>query len=225
MSNALKVVAGVAVVVVVAGAVWFFAIRSDAPPAVTATECPDAAAAPSDAPSGTWTVVAGDPSFVGYRMEEVFGGGSVFDQVAVGQTTALTGELVLDDGDIDTVTVTADVTQLESDKARRDNFLKSEALQTETFGEATFTLTEPITIDPASGCVNTEASGQLTLHGQMLPVVVPVSATWDGEAIEVTGSAPIVLADYAIEPANVAGLVTVADDGVMEFTVRFAPPA
>ena len=43
----------------------------------------------------------------------------------------------------------------------------------------------------------------------------------DGSVV-VAGSFPILFADYGIEPTNVAGIIAVQDNGVMEFRVVFA---
>lgn len=221
------VVVGVVVVVVALGAagLWWFAVRSDAPPAVQAEACAEGApASSSDAPSGTWTVVSGDPTFVGYRIDEVFGGGSAFDQTAAGRTGEVTGELVLADDRVAEAMITADVSTLTSDKVRRDDFIRQKALESDTFPEATFALTEPIAVDVAAGCVNASAAGELTLHGQTRPVVLPVTATWDGTSLTVEGSTEIVLADFGIATPNVAGMVSVRDRGTMELSVVFSPP-
>lgn len=222
----MVVVAVVAVVVLGAAGAWWFLARSDAPPAVEAAACAEEVPAPSrPAPTGTWSAASGEPTFVGYRIDEVFGGGVEFDQTAAGRTSEVSGTLVLDDGQVSEVEVTADVSTLESDKVRRDDFIRQKALESDTFPEATFALTEPIAVDVDAGCANATAAGELTLHGQTRPVTVPVTATWDGEALTVEGSTEVVLADYGIATPDVAGMVTVRDRGTMELSVVFTPPA
>ena len=69
---------------------------------------------------------------------------------------------------------------------------------------------EPLSID-----------GELTLHGATAPVTVTVDARWNGDAIEVAGSAPIVLADFDIEPPDIPGLAKADDQGAFEILLLF----
>ena len=66
----------------------------------------------------------------------------------------------------------------------------------------------------------TLSPGTLTLHGVTKPVTVPVEARWDGDTIEVAGNAPVVLADYKIEPPD-TGVVKVDDHGSFELALTF----
>src|SRR5215203_5188719 len=80
--------------VVAAAGAWYFVLRNDSPPPVSLTAAVQAVRAntngmsTSDASTdlkGTWTVVQGANSFVGYRVNENLAGvGSV---TAVGRTT------------------------------------------------------------------------------------------------------------------------------------------
>ena len=128
----------------------------------------------SGALDGTWTV---DPSigsfsdfsgsFVGYRVEEELA--NIGAATAVGRTPDVTGSVTFDGTTVTAVEMTADLTTLQSDNDRRDGQLRSQALETNTFPTATFTLTEPIQLDavPADGeVVSATATGDLTLHGQ-----------------------------------------------------------
>ena len=51
----------------------------------------------------------------------------------------------------------------------------------------------------------------------------PLSVRWSGEFIDVAGQLPIVLADYQIDPPNVGGFVSVAEDGILELQLSFVP--
>ncbi len=127
--------------------------------------------------------------------------------------------------------VTADLTGLASDVDRRDESLTSRGLETDTFPEANFTLTEPIELGevPATGeDISVTAVGDLTLHGVTQSVEVAIDARWSvdesGEEIEVVGSTAIVMADYDIDPPSVGGIVDVDDNGTMEFQLFFTRP-
>ncbi len=227
MTGRTKGIVGAIVAVLVLGgaAVWWFVLRDDAPERASlgVGETTDVSVAEGDTPDGTWTVVAGDDVFVGYRMDELFGGDTI-KKTAVGRTSEVTGTLTVEGTTISDAEVTADLTGLTSDQGRRDNYLKANALQTDTFPDATFTLTEPIELDavPAAGeTVTTTATGDLTIHGVTNSVELTIEARWDGATLRVAGSTPIVLADYDIEAPNIGGFVAVDDNGEMELELTF----
>ncbi|MFN8638920.1 MAG: YceI family protein [Dehalococcoidia bacterium] len=201
-----------------------------ATPSVVAATIPSATASPAAAaPKSTgdvasrW-VVDGSNSFVGYRMVEQLA--SIGANTAVGRTSAVTGELRYDGGSVTALQVQADVRQLKSDDNRRDNFLRTQSLQTSQFPEAKFVLTEPIAISvrPAEGAaMTTTARGDLTLHGVTKRVDVPLEGKMANGKLVVVGSTRIALADYAISPPRAPVVLSVEDAGVMELSLVFAP--
>ncbi len=174
---------------------------------------------------GTWTLVAAD-SFVGYRVREELAFLPAPTD-AVGRSTAVEGSLEIDGLQIVTTDVTADLTQLESDEARRDFAIRTSGLESETYPTATFELTQPIAFDeqPADGqVVDVQATGDLTLHGVTREVTIPLEARWDGGQIAVVGTLKIAFADYDITPPSL-GPATVGDTGTIELQLVFAPSA
>ena len=172
--------------------------------------------------NGAWKVTTGD-SFVGYRVREQL---AILPAPsdAVGRTTAVDGELDISGLEITKVDVTADLTQLTSDRSQRDERIRTIGLETDAFPEATFTLTEPITFEaqPVDGeTISAGATGELTLHGVTNTVCVPVEATLTHNAIQVRGSVGVAFADYDIQAPNV-GFVTTEDHGTIEFQLNFA---
>lgn len=68
--------------------------------------------------------------------------------------------------------ITADLTGLQSDDARRDGQFARRGLETSTYPTATFVLGQPVDLDsiPSEGQIaKVQATGQLTLHGQAGP--------------------------------------------------------
>jgi polyisoprenoid-binding protein YceI len=225
------VVVAAAVVVVLGGAYVIFALVAggDAPPPVAlSSPSPSAGGstgiASSGDPAGAWTLDP-DASFVGYRVREQLATLPAPSD-AVGRTDAVTGTLAIDGLQITAVDVTADLTQLTSDEARRDDRIRSSGLETDAFPEATFALTEPIAFDtePADGeTVEVTATGHLTLHGVTRPVAIPIQARRTGDTIEVVGSVEIAFADYDIVAPSFGGFVTVEDHGTIELQLTFVP--
>jgi len=241
------VVLGVSAVLVAALAIgggWYFFLRGDelppvslaeaitgasgittAVPATTSTPAVSSVTATgattSSSDGGTWTLDAG-ASFVGYRIDEVLS--SVGSTTAVGRTSAVEGALEFDGAAITSVSVTADLRQLSSDDSRRDGQLQRQALETDRFPEATFTLVEPIAIegDAAAGeSIAATAIGDLTLHGVTNRVELALEGQLVDGAVIVVGSTVIALADYDIATPRAMLVLSVADEAIMELQLVF----
>lgn len=223
-----KIALASCVVVVLVGCFgfWWVVLRDTAPPrasapVVTRSDVPADAVVPTSA-DGTWTVLEGEDTFAGYRINELFGG-ETFKKTAVGRTPAVTGSMVVVGDQITSVDVTADLTQLKSAAANRDATQQEGGLQIATFPTATFTLTQPVSLPsvPEQGQeLAVTAVGDLTLHGVTRPVELALKGTWNGATIGVGGSAPIVLADFDIV-APTSDFVGVEDHGEFEVELVF----
>lgn len=216
----------VVVVVLVGGAYGVFALVAGGGPAPVSessfSPLPSATASLTGGTNGTWNVDASSGSFVGYRIREKLAMLSAPSD-AVGRTTAVTGSLTLDGTTVTAVDVKADVSQLTSDEARRDVRIRTDGLQSDTFPDAEFVLTSPISLGkkPAQGStVNATAQGSLTLHGVTNDITVPVQARWSGNAIQVIATVPIAFADYDIVAPS-SGFVSVEDHGTIEVSLTF----
>ena len=84
--------------------------------------------------AGTWNVASG--SVAGYRVREQLAGLSA-ESDAVGRTDAVTGSMTIEtSGSTSTLTaanLSVDTTSITSDKSQRDNRLRNEGLQTDTY--------------------------------------------------------------------------------------------
>ena len=120
--------------------------------------------------------------------------------------------------------IEVDLTTLKSDESRRDRALQTRGLETNTYPIATFTLTEPISITSLpenNQPVSTDANGILNLHGVSKDVVINLTGTYIDNAVVVVGSAPILLTDYNIEAPLGRRVLSIEDEGVIEFQVVF----
>jgi polyisoprenoid-binding protein YceI len=176
--------------------------------------------------AGTWTVAA--ESLAGYRVRERLASLSA-ESDAVGRTADVTGSITVDSDGTTTMltggTLTVDTTTIASDEDRRDNRLRTEGLQTDSFPTATFTITEPVEI-PAAAVTGTASDvtliGDLTLHGVTKSVSIPAQAQLVNGSIQVAGSITFPLADFDIVAPNVGGfIISIADEGTLEFQVNF----
>jgi polyisoprenoid-binding protein YceI len=217
------ILGGLAIVIVaVAGFGIWYVFADDAPPAPTLNATPGTTTAGGpDTPDGLWRVAPGDDVYVGYRIKETFAGDTV-KKDAVGRTPAVTGSLVVGDNEVESASVTADLRELESNRATRDNYVKNNGLESARFPEAKFVLSKPIPLGSVikGETVKADAAGTLTVHGVSNPVTIPVEARWNGTTIEVVGTTPIVLADYGISAPSTS-VVSVEDNGSMELKLTF----
>ena len=194
---------------------------STAPAASTGTS----AASTGDV-AGTWNVAA--DSVAGYRVREQLANLPA-ESDAVGRTDQITGSITIE-GSGDTTNLTAgslsvDTTSISSDKSMRDNRMRNEGLQTDSFPTATFKLTAPVAV-PAAALAGTASdvtlTGDLTLHGVTKSVSIPAKVQLVNGVISVAGSLGFPLSDYSITAPNIGGfIVSIADTGTLEFLVNF----
>lgn len=197
-------------------------------PAATA----DAGSSSEPAPSfdgggaGTWAVASG--SQAGYRVRERLASLSA-ESDAVGRTSDVTGSITVEsDGTTTSLTggtLTVDTTTIASNEDRRDNRLRTEGLQTDSFPTASFTITQSVEI-PAAALAGTASDvtlvGDLTLHGVTNSVSIPAQARLVDGTVQVAGSISFTLLDFDIVAPNVGGFIlSIADDGALEFQVNF----
>jgi polyisoprenoid-binding protein YceI len=194
----------------------------------SATAAASSAAGTATGPvAGTWAVATG--SLAGYRVREQLASLPA-ESDAVGRTDQVTGSITLEtSGGTTTLTagtIAVDTTSITSDESRRDNRMRNEGLQTDTYPTATFTLTQPVEI-PAAALTGTASDvtlvGDLELHGVKKSVSIPAQAQLVNGTISVAGSLGFPLSDFDITAPNIGGfIVSIADEGTLEFLVNFA---
>jgi polyisoprenoid-binding protein YceI len=226
---------GFLLVAVLGATVWYFVFRDTAPPPVKIDAAAGAlsggtAAAGTTELDGTWIIDTSVGSFsdftsafLGYRVDEELAG--VGAKTAYGRTPDVSGSLTIDGTTITAVAVQADLTTLESDDSQRDNAIRTQALETDRYGTAEFTLTEPIELDdiPADGeTVRVDAVAALTLHGETRTVTIPLEAQMVNGEIAVTGQLDVAFADYGIEKPSSFKVLSVDDHGLFELQLFFA---
>ncbi len=234
MSTRFKAVVGLSAVViaVLGGLAWYlgiFASEEEAASvsqvaAILQNETGDQTASeePLSDLTGTWQVQPSDATFVGYRVKEVLA--SVGDFTAVGRTAEVSGTLVAEGLTIRSVSVAADLSALRSNSRGRDNQLRQQGLETDTFPDASFELTSPIDIGsiPTAGEVfTTTAVGDLTVHGETQSVEVSIDSTVEGDRLVVVGRMDIVMSDFGITPPSAPVVASIEDQGIMEFSLVF----
>jgi polyisoprenoid-binding protein YceI len=231
--NILLVLAALVLAGVIVGGfgIWYLFFRPAGPASVEG-KAPVFPAASVPAPAsldGEWQVSTSlgsmtdfSTSWVGYRVQEKLA--SVGANTAVGRTAGVSGSMTVSGTAVTAVTITADLTGLQSDDRNRDGQLSRQAIETAKYPTASFATTQPIDLGslPADGkVVRVTATGTLTLHGVTRTVQVPLSVERRGGVIAVTGSLQIVFADYQVVPPSSFAVLTVDDHGTMELHILF----
>jgi YD repeat-containing protein len=192
-------------------------------------------AAPSTAPSGTATsgtapsgstagrvVLVVDPSQsqVSYTAHEQLVGHTLPND-AVGKTSAVSGQIVLDATGQPVASaskITVDLTTLQSDESRRDNYIKRNTLETSKYPQATFVpksitgLSWPL---PTSGQAQFQLTGDLTVHGVTKTVTWQVTATFNQNTVQGTATTQVTFEDFGMQPPKVPVVLRVEDNLVL----------
>lgn len=194
------------------------ATSSPAGPASPATSV--AGAASTATVTGTWHVAAG--SIVGYRVNEVLAGQN---NVAVARTSSISGAMTVSGGTVTSASFTVQMATIHSDQSQRDAQFDGRIMDTAQFPTGTLTLTSPIELGgvPADGVIKTyHVTANLMLHGRTRPVTFILQAERTTAGIEVSGSIPVLFANWGIANPSFGSFVTTQDHGQLEFLVKLA---
>src|SRR6266851_4094683 len=143
--------------------------------------------------------------------------GKTLPSDAVGTSTSVSGALVLAaDGSVlaDKSQISVDLSKLQSDESRRDNFIKNDTLQTSRYPMATFVpnavqgLTMPL---PTSGQTTFQLSGDLTVHGVTKPVTWQVTASFADTTISGSATTAIKITDFGMTPPKAGPVLSIED--------------
>jgi polyisoprenoid-binding protein YceI len=152
--------------------------------------------------------------------------GATLPNDAIGRTSAISGEIVLDArGKVDSTAsrITIDLSTLTSDKDRRDRYIKGRTIVVDSFPTATLVVTAlqdlPATL-PASGSFEFTLLGDLTIHGQTHPSSWQVSATADPMGYSGTATTHIHFADFGMTQPKVMVVLSVVDDIRLEYDFK-----
>ncbi|MGA3150862.1 MAG: YceI family protein [Streptosporangiaceae bacterium] len=186
----------------------------------TAAAGSTATTAGSAAVAGTWKVGSG--SLVGYRVQEVLFGQN---NTAVGRTSSVTGSMTIQGATVTAGSFTVQMATIVSDQSQRDVQFRGRIMDTSAYPTGTLRLTRPISLAPLPAIGQARsypAAGDLTLHGHSRAVTFTVTAERTHSGIEVTGSIPILFADWDIPNPSFGSVITTQNHGILEFLLRFS---
>lgn len=179
-------------------------------------------------------IIVSEESSASYIVQEEFFAGAlakyginVGNYEIVGTTPGVSGEMTLDlaNATIGDNRFVVDLTGLQTDQNRRDNWVQNEDPNFSSFPKAVFVATA-IENAPADYAEGTEASfqlvGDLTVRDVTTPVTFNVTATLNGDTITGSGVADVSFSQFGMEAPNFANTLTVAEDFQIrvDFTAR-----
>ncbi|MGO8885671.1 MAG: YceI family protein [Streptosporangiaceae bacterium] len=177
------------------------------------------AVAAASSVAGRWQIGSG--SVVGYRVKEVLFGQ---DNIAVGRSSSVAGDMTIKGAEVTSGRFTVQMATIRSDQSQRDVQFRGRIMDTSAYPTGTFALTRPVPLGalPASGVIRTyAAAGELTLHGHTRPVTFTLSAERAASGIEVSGSIPVLFANWDIPNPGFGTVITTQNHGELEFLLKF----
>ncbi len=201
-------------------------------PAATATSAsqPAATAASTSAPEAKNVkfVIVPDATTASYSIDEVFINQNNKLATAVGKTSNIEGELVLNYSDPSASEFgqfTVDISALKSDQGRRDSAIQRQWLESSKFPLATFVVKQVIDFpsNPQAGqAIQFKLLGDMKVRETTREVTWDVTATLNGEQLTGQATTFVMLADYNIPVPNIAGILKVTDGAklTLDFTMQ-----
>ncbi|HEU4586113.1 MAG TPA: YceI family protein [Gemmatimonadaceae bacterium] len=177
--------------------------------------------------SGRYTV-APEGNEARYFAREQLAGVS-FPNDAIGVTKGVSGAIVIDEaGKLVPAEskIVVDVTQLKSDRDRRDGYIQRRTLETAKYPTVTLVpkeitgLSSPL---PDSGRATFQLVGDLTIKGVTRPTNWQVSARFRGDTVSGTASTSFTFADFQMEKPSVPIVLGVQDTLHLQYDFRMVP--
>jgi polyisoprenoid-binding protein YceI len=159
--------------------------------------------------------VDGTQSTASYTvMEEL---AAIGENEVVGTTNAIIGSILLDEDGTPLMcsNFAVDMRTLVTDENRRDNYLRENTLESDTFPFATFVVASVDGLDGPiedGATVTATLTGDFTLHGVTRTVSWDAEITRDGDTLTGTADYTFLIADYEMEKPIVGPVVSIADE-------------
>jgi polyisoprenoid-binding protein YceI len=173
-------------------------------------------------------MVVADRSEARYRIREQLAGFNLPND-AVGTTNAIEGRIALDaQGQVlsNDSRLTVDLRKLQSDRDRRDNYVRRNTLETERYPTAVFVPTDvrglPFPL-PQTGTASFELTGDFTVRDVTRRVSWQATATFNGQDVNVQAKTAFRFADFGLTIPRVASVLSVEDNIQIETELLLRP--
>jgi polyisoprenoid-binding protein YceI len=220
------IVASLAVLALAAAAFGWFATQ---PPPVTQSSTNEAEVdtpAPAEIEEGsTLFTVASEGSEARYRVREQLAQRDLPND-AVGATNNVAGSIVVDQNGAvvpEQSRIPVDMASLESDSARRDNYVRQNTLETQEYPTAEFVVREAPGLPnplPTSGEAQFQVVGDLTIHGVTRPTTWNATAQFDKQGATVNATTRVAPTDFGMTPPRVGPVLSIEDEAGLELDLR-----
>ena len=220
------IVASLAVLVLAAAAFGWFATQ---PPPVTQSSTNEAEVdmpSPTEIEEGsTLFTVVPEGSEVRYRVQEQLAQRDLPND-AVGTTNNVAGSIVVDQNGAEVPEqsrIAVDTASLESDSARRDNYVRQNTLETQEYPTAEFVVREAPGLPnplPTSGEAQFQVVGGLTIHGVTRPATWEATARFDEQGAMANATTRLTLTDFGMTPPRVGPVLSIEDEAQLELDLR-----
>lgn len=182
-----------------------------------APETPTETSAPS---SVVYTIVPGE-SQLQYEVGEVFLNQSNRFNVAIGVTTQVSGDIIIDlekPPNSSLGAITADINQFKSDSNRRDNALRDRFIESARYPTVTFVATEikglPDTYQEGQE-VQLQISGDLTIRETTRTVEFQTMVKLENGTLSGLATTTILMSDFGFGPIDIAGILKTEDEALV----------
>ncbi|MCW1969907.1 MAG: YceI family protein [Anaerolineae bacterium] len=203
--------------------------------APTAAPKPTEAAKPAAAGVVTLKLVAGE-SKAQYEVDEIFFNQNNKLATAIGITDNIEGEIKLDPANPSKTQVgkiSVNIQVLKSDghpngngSARRDNFIRTQWLESAKYPIAEFTPTKleglPSTYK-AGDTLKFKMVGDMKVKTGTQPITWDVEAVYDGSTLKGSANTAFKMSIFNVEPPNIAGILKSNDDTKVKLTFVAKP--
>jgi polyisoprenoid-binding protein YceI len=147
---------------------------------------------------------------------------------AIGTTHSVQGSFKIRSGAsplVAALNITVDLRTLQTDAQRRDNYVRQNALQTDTYPYATFVSvsTQGLPANYSDGqAVHFQLVGNLTMHGKTNKEVFDVQGKVLGNTITGTATSTIYMTDFGIQPPDLANIAIAQNKVIvtLDYTAR-----
>lgn len=197
---------------------------SVASPTATVSSSTTTAATCTTVPAGSqpYTIVP-DQSSASYEVQEQFLNRSLPNE-AIGKTSSLQGGLALNNSGTPTITalkITVNLQTLTSDSSRRDDAIKSNWLQSDTYPDAIFVVKTPQAVSngpyTSGQQVTFKLTGDMTVHNTTHTETFTVQGKLDGKTISGVAKSLVYMKDFGFSAPSILGLLTVKDGVTVTF--------
>jgi polyisoprenoid-binding protein YceI len=173
----------------------------------------------------TRVAFAAEASEARFRAREQLVGRSLPNE-AVGSTRDVAGAIVVDVGGSvipEQSKIVVGLDSLRSDESRRDNYVKSNVLQTQQFPRAELVARElrgAPTALPAAGELAFQIVGDLTVRGVTRPTVWDVTARVAGSEVSGLATTRVNMTDFGMTPPRVGPVLSIEDGLTLDLEFR-----